>query len=843
MKRVSSTLRKQAFLLTLLCATIPAVYAQVPLSKSPIPQASTTPSVPSERKVNTITVLGNKYTDAQAILSFVPFKKGELFNPAKKSKIIKNLYAGLNRFRNIQVYAQNVGEHFINLFIFVEEKKLLKDVIFQGNKQLSEKEIKEKIKFQDIPAIDNEELKRIAFEIKKLYLEKGYHQIDIDTSLEIEGDQAIAVFAIKENQKASIKRVLFKGNKNINDKDLRNIIFTREDWVLSFLDKSGSFHPERLEADKHVLEQHYQNQGYINAKVADVQVDMDPKTSNINLTFEIQEGDLYTINDIKIPAPESQTISEAFLLASVPLCKGNKYSREAIVEAIKRLEMIWGNQGYIFAHIEPSIQPNEDTKTVDLAFYTELGNKVFLNKITIKGNKKTRDRIIRRKLLVEEGDLLTQFKMDTSKDRVESLGYFDQRDGVNWKLIRLDQDHADLDLMLKEIKTGRFNVKLGFGGVGSDLKNPASGLSVGTELADTNLFGSGIHFNLDASWAKEEQSFNLHLAQPWLFDKPISGMADLYHKRPSYDEFQHALPIHEKSTGGALSAGFVTPRNKFMDDTQVLFSLGVDDVQYENKKFNREETLKAKANDVPLPLQTLLPPGSIEAIEYQQILNKEFSPGAFLWLANILDQDHRNHPMHPSRGHKWKVSNKFAFPTFNSTNGFYKLDIDAVWFTPLIGERDLVLKLRGHMGFATPFNNRTIPYGELYNIGGPASVRGYLYGQIGPKFLGDPIGAKKALFVTAELIFPITPDLNMKGVVFYDGGAGWDNPFVNCNNAVFVTDNNFVYRHAVGFGLRMMNPMPIKVDWGFKLDPRKNRFNPRLSESASEVHFGMSYDW
>jgi len=795
------------------------------------------------RKISAIHVLGNKYVTAQAILNNIPFKIGETFNPQKTSQLIKNLYNTLLRFRDITVYARNIGDNLIELYIVVQEKKLLKDVEFIGNKELSDKDIKSKIKFSEIPAIDKEELKKYALEIKKIYLEKGYHQTEIETDLQIEGDQAIAIFKITEHEKATVKRILFTGNKNVSAKELREIMFTREDWLLGFMDKSGSYHPERLEGDKQVIEQHYQNRGYLTAKVTDVDININPKTQNVTLTFEIKEGDIYCFNEIKAPIPQGETISEEWCLYQVPIRKGQYYSREAIVEAIKRLEQIWGNQGYIFANIEPSIQPDEDKKTVNVSFYVELGNKIFLNKITIKGNKKTHDKIIRRKLLLDEGELLTQFKMDVSKDRIESLGFFDARDGVNWKTVRVDENHADLDLMLKETKTGRFHMKLGFGGAGTDFRVPTSGISVGAELADTNLFGSGMSVNLEANWAKEETSFTFHLAQPWLFDRPISGAMDLYHKRPAYDEFRFAQPIYEKLTGGAFTAGVIT-RTQYWTDTQVLFSVGVDDVRYENKGFTPDENAQARANNVAVPLKTLLRDGTSEAAEYQIILNREFVASTYPWFANAFEQDERNHPMHTSRGYKWRLTNKFAFPcALSSKIGYYKFDLDGTWFTPLINEFDLVFKLHGHLGVITPLKNACIPFGELYNIGGPASVRGYLFGQIGPKFLGDPIGARKALFINAELLFPITQDFNLKGVFFYDGGAGWDNPNACVATPGRVSDNNFNYRHAIGLGIRMMNPMPLKIDWGFKLDPRKDRFNPKNSESTSEIHFGMSYDW
>jgi outer membrane protein insertion porin family len=787
----------------------------------------------AQRKIRNIIIVGNKYVTREAILSFVPFKLGQYYNPYKRAKLIKNVYDGLKRFKNIQLYGVDIEDNLIDLYIKVEEKKLLKEVIIEGNKQLGQKDIRSKINFDDIPALDKEELTKYAQDIKKLYLEKGYHQVDVKTDLMIDGDQATALFTITEYPKALVKRIHFKGNKNVPAKDLRNILYTREDWILSFMDKSGSFIPDRLEADKHALEQYYQNLGYLNAKIADIDVAMHKGSSNIELTFEIQEGDRYTIDEVKVPVPEGIDFSEDFLRSQIPAQPGNYYSREAIVESLKRLELIWGNQGYIFAHVEPSIQPDEENKKVSLAFHSELGNKVYLNKITIKGNKKTKDKIIRRRLLLEEGDILAQYKMDASKDRVEGLGYFEPRDGVNWKTTRLANDRADLDLIVKEIKTGRFHVKLGYGG--TDFKSPATGINIGAELADTNFAGSGVIVQAEANWAKEEQNFNLHIEQPWLFDRPISGAMDLYHRRPTYDDLRNTLPIHEKLTGGALTTGFIS-RFSFLNDFRFLLTTGVDDVRYENNRLSPEQKAEALKNNVPLPLTTLLPKGTPQAIAYQTFLDKEFSPGSYVWFSTTLEQDQRNHPMHTSRGHKWRIVNKFAFPMINSTNGFFKFTFDGLWYTPIIGEYDLVFKLHGFAGFVSQFRGRTIPFGELFNLGGPGTIRGYLFGQIGPNLVGDPIGASKALFLNAELIFPITQDFNMKGVLFYDGGSGWGNPNTQCFCPVQVQNNGFSYRHSVGVGVRMLNPMPIKIDWGFKLDPRKN-------EPASEVHFGMTYDW
>ncbi len=792
------------------------------------------------RTINAIIVTGNSYVPTDAILNRLPFKPGEIFDPNLTRRLINNLYYELKRFRTISIFGEDLDDDRINLHITVEEKKLLKDAVFEGNSQVTTKEIREKINFADIPAVDEEELKRYALSIKKIYRDKGYHTTDIATELRLDEDgKATAIFKITEHKKATVKRINFKGNHHVSGKELRSLIFTREDWILSFMDKAGTYQPERLEGDKHVIEQFYQNRGYINAKVVDIEVITDPITQFITLIYEIQEGDCYTISSVK--ASGNDILSDDLLTAALPIRVGDLYSRDKIVDSIRTLEFIWGDLGYSYAHVEPSVQPDDEQKTVSISFYTEQGKPVILNKLTIRGNKKTRDKVIRRKILLEEGGLITTRQMDASKNRVESLGYFDQRDGVNWKMTRLADDLADLDLFVKEIKTGNAHIQLGFGGSAA-LSSPSDSVSVEGNITDTNLFGSGIRMNLSAKLAADEKNVIFNLTEPWLFDKPIFGSLDLYHKRVAYDQLRLTRPVNEKDTGGAIATGFVTgSRHALLNDTFMRFTLGLDDIRYEDLtgNVNNESRPIARIPELDTPLLTAQARDA-----YNIILAKEFTPGTFATFTAQIGKDAKNHPMFPTRGYSWIGRAVASCAVFDDCLGFYKSDLDAHWYTPLIGEFDLILHLHGYCGFVTAFKNKSIPYRELFHIGGPASVRGFLFGQIGPQFcvtkddvqICDSIGGKNTFFVNVELLFPITPDFSIRGVVFYDGGTGWNNPFACCVPSQFITNNSFDYRHAVGVGLRLRNPMPIKIDWGFKLDPRN-------LEPASEVHFGMSYDW
>jgi outer membrane protein insertion porin family len=788
------------------------------------------------KRIKNIIVEGYRQVPLEALISRIPYQEGEIFNKLKTSKLIHNVHS-LGYFRQVEVYIEDVDDEYINLVVVVEEKRPIESVKFVGNKHLSEAEIKKKIDFSKIPAIDEDDIPRYIKILKKLYRDKDFHNVEIAADLQGDTEKVAVVFTIKEGRRTLIKRVLFTGNNHFRAKKLRSLIFTREDWAFGFLDRSGSYQPEAIEADKQVIENFYQSNGFLNAKVIDASVDIDEMHSCATVTFHVREGDRYCISDIRIPGNE--VVPEELLLARIPIKPGELFSKERVRETIELLRLIWGEYGYINADIEPSIQPNDDDKTVSLAFYSELGPQIYLNRVNIIGNVKTHDKVIRRQLTVQEGCLLTTKAMEESKNRVEGLGYFDTRNGVNWRIIPISKDKVDLELIVKEVKTGRFEMQMGIGGT-RDISSPTESFNVGVNVSDTNLFGRGIHLNVSTSLSKEERNLILNITQPWLFDRPIHASGDLYFKRSIYDEFKliQQPEINENITGGSFALG--TLSRKLWDAT-ISGKVGVDGISYK---------------ETPIVNPMGLTPAEVR--ELQTIFDKRFTSGAFLWFGGYAFKDIRNHPLHPSRGYQWALFTKIAVHSTLKDNprdvpgqvpqedrirfGYAKLDLDASWYTPLIGERDLVLGLHGHLGVVGGLGKKSIPFRELYHIGGPASVRGFLYGEIGPMWMSpslqrsDMIGAKKAFWLNAEMVFPITSDFSMKGAVFYDGGAGWDTPDSNMINPARLRNNSFSFRHSVGFGVRMLRPTPVKIDWGFKLDRKPG-------ESASEVHFSMYHEF
>lgn len=771
----------------------------------------------------------NNFLTEAMIRSNIPYIAGEQFSVAKTSKLIHKLYdlgQPFSYFEQVLVAGEVLDQASMNLYVITYEKPLLVEAEFNGRKAVSEKDLSKALALDDVHALAEIDLPQVEQKIRKLYRENDYHFAQIKAELKpVKSSnklfpQVKLVVNIKEDQPARVRRVLFKGNRQVQDRHLRKIMFTREDWLLGPLTKAGSYHPENLVADKHFIRNHYKSNGYLLANVIDVQTDLNPETKQFDLTFIIDEGDQYRVGEVQIEGGTSD-VSNEFLLSVLPLQPGAIYSEKDLRDASELLRTVWGEQGYVFVETAPMVVPDPATKTVAITFSIELGSKVHLNRLNVYGNKKTRDKVIRRKLALAEGDLMTTVRMDVSKDRILQLGYFDPQGGVEWKMHKLDDDWADLDLILKEKKTGRAGMNMGYGG-GPGQMATSNSIRVGAEVYDTNVFGRGYLLKLAGEWSKEVWTTQVLAANPWLFDKPIMGRVDFHVSRGGYDEeLQNVETFNEQRIGASSGLGFMLSQN-YLHETFIETDLAFDDIRFSEKP-------KVKTNN-----------SRAEESLLQAVLNRRFQPGGLLTLTNVIRQDYRNSSEHPCRGYQWSLVNRMGLGVGSNLLGFHKFELDASWYTPLVGEHDLVFGLHGHFGVAGEINGRNVPYRELFHVGGPTSVRGFLFGQIGPVIRTGTdthqfasIGSKKAFYVNAELIFPFTGNLAVKGAFFYDGGAGWDTPGYHALTAAqqsLIQRNRFDYRHTVGFGIRMTQPQPIKIDWGFKLDRRPG-------EPHFEIHF------
>ncbi|MFH0898408.1 MAG: outer membrane protein assembly factor BamA [bacterium] len=771
--------------------------------------------------IKNIVVQGNKFVRTTLILNSIPYKQGDLFDSAKSVDALNNLYA-LSHFRQIQLEAEKVGEKEIDLYVVVQEKKLLEELKIQGNKALSTRKIKEQLSLDKLTMIDEETLRKIGLAIKKLYKEENRHFVNVETNL-IENkeslDKAIAQITIKEGVSSSVTRVEFKGNNKIPDRTLRTKISTRENWLLSFMDGAGTYKEEDLEIDKHRIAYLYRDQGYLMAKVTKVDVSFSENKRDVRVTFHIDEGEQFIIRSLKAPGDEIFLEEEIMPLISLEV--GKPYSQTKMMGTLNKLRNLWGKKGYIYADVYPQVKPDEQSNEVDITFHIDRGNKLYVNRIFITGNEITHDKVIRRQIDIVEGELITTQKLQGSQNGVGYLGYF-KRDGVNWKIHRMSDSLADLEMNVAEDKTGQFVFQMAYG---SDRYSPKRSLKGMISVEKRNLFGRGwdIGGNIQANRHRLKM-IEGHFFDPHFLDSEVSAEFSGYKRWDEYDQWTNVRPSPVQKVFGASSRfGFRLP---YIDKRlQLVLELGIEDIR----------------NNNPQAV------GQFKNL-FEPIVKRTFQTGAFNWLGVDLIKDTRNHRVYPSQGYKVMLSTRAALPGLNDEFGFFKVEASASSYLPLIGTDSLVLATHVKGGRIDSFGgtnkhhkNWFIPYKELFHMGGQGTVRGFTWGGIGPAWLGrDPLGSKNAIQFNTELIFPLIPDYSMKAHFFYDCGAGWDTPKqdIASENKFLIKRDSFDLRHAIGFGINLLKPVPAKIDWGFKLDRKKH-----LGEAPSEFHLSMNYAW
>ena len=772
--------------------------------------------------ITKIVVQGNSLVRDEAVLQRLLYKTGDVFDPDLSAAAINKLYS-LGYFSQIRLEKEEDDDSII-LQVVLQEKKLLDAYEIDGNQKITTKKLIEKLGLKNYLAVDDHDVLHLCSQIRKLYREDNYHQAKVTGEVKpSENSKGIELLLkIEEGPASQVREVHFEGVHQIPEWRLRSALMTKELWLLGFADGSGRFNREMIEADKQNIEFVYQDLGFARAHVVDTKIEYpENDQSTIKLTFYIDEGAPYRVRYVMLPYDIEITKQE--FLDAISIKEGSLYSRSQVLATLERIRAVLGKHGYSYADVYPIPRVHDDTKIVDFTFGIEKGEKVRVRRIDITGNKLTHDKVIRREVTLEEGAFVTLPEMNLSKRRVEALGFFD-RGGVVWKTHKLSDGLVDLELAVNEVKTGNFQL---VGGLGAREGRLGSGMHVGINVGKRNLFGRG--WNGAFSLMSERSRlglFSFNFYNPYIFDTNIEFALDTYYRVEEYDQWGASTRRpRERIKGGVASFGFRIP--ELDRDLKCNCELGIES----NKFLNFDDLFATNGYS-------------------NFMLQRRLKAGVLMWLGASASKDTRNHPVYPTRGYRLAATSKLALPGMNGAFSFMKLETVGSWYTPLIGEDTLVLAVRAKTGLMQNLSSSsTIPYRELYHMGGQDTIRGFVGGGAGPVLVqagelrernNTPLGARRHILLNVELQTPMIESYGMRGRLFYDAGCGWDAMLddVPSEALSYIKRNAFNVRHAVGFGFSMTRPQMVKIDWGYKLD-RDKKFN----ESDWEVHLSMNVPW
>ncbi|MDD5523717.1 MAG: outer membrane protein assembly factor BamA [Smithella sp.] len=706
------------------------------------------------QKIARIEIKGNRKIDASAIIAPIKSKAGSNFSEADVASDIKTIFK-MGFFLDVTAESASTSEGKVITFV-VQEKGLISEIRINGNKALSKDDIQEVLTIKTRQNLNQEKIKEDVEKIKTLYDSKGYYNAEIKDTVERDGEKDFRVILdIKENDRLYVKSITFEGNEAYSSKELKNMMSTSEAGLFRFITDSGLLKRDQLKQDIGKLTTYYFNNGFINAQIGEPEITIDKK--GIYIKIKVKEGKRFKIDKVEISGDLLENPKEE-LLRSLKVKKGDNYNREAIMKDIDFLTQSCNDEGYANADINPKINTRENEQLADVDYQIIKGDLVFINHINISGNNITRDKVIRRQLDIVEGDLYSSSKLRTSYSNLNRLRYFEEVDFQTEK--GPDKKKMDVNIRVKEKGTGMVMVGAGY--------SAADQAVVMAQITQQNFMGYGQILSLKASLGSTTNNIDLSFTEPWLFDIPLWCKADIWKYKKEYDSYTL------DTRGAGLTLGYP------------LFGKIVGYLGY-----------KLTADDIDDVLPTA---------PYQIILQEGQTITSAVTLSLIRDTT--NDYIFPSKGTKTSVSVTQAGGILQGDTSYTQYGASEFMYFPF--PLDIVLGLKGRIGYIQGHDGIEIPIFDRYVLGGINSLRGFRY--IGPTYAGtsDVIGGNTMLVFNAEIVFPFIKDAGMKGVIFYDAGNSW-------NDEYDIGD----LRQSVGLGLRWYSPIgPLRLEYGRIIDRR-----------------------
>lgn len=718
-----------------------------------------------DNQIIQIKVEGNRRVEVELIQLNISSKVGEPLSTAAVREDVKKIY-GLRSFEDVTAEIDRTPDGII-LIYKVKEKPIVADLRIRGNKDIKSDEILEVITVREGRIIDLNNVKKSQEIIGQLYSEKGLVGTVVDYEIEPEGDGTVSVtFDIKEGKKAYIKQVNFVGNERLKDKVVKKGIYSKPKGMFSFLTGKGLYNPREVQNDSERIRVTYIDNGFLDVKVSKPEAEFSEEKKGYIVTFKISEGEQFTVNELSfsgdIIVPEEE-LREVLSLKSGEIFRGSLLAND-----ISGLTTFYGNKGYAFANAEPGFAVNRQDLTVNIRFNLEKGPEVYIREIDIVGNYRTRDKVIRREIPIQEQQLYNASEVQAIRPRVRRLGFFEENVEVVSERVPDQEDKIDLSVRVEEKSTGFFSVAGGFSSVETFI--------FAGQIQESNLFGYGKRISLNAQIGGVTQLFFINYADPNFWDSDYTFEANLFRTDRTFRDFDRS------SWGGSLTFG------------RRIWKWLVADVTY------RLENVKISGIDDNARL----------------ILTSEDQTISALGAGLVWDS--RNNLLDPSKGNLSRTGISFAGGPLGGNTDFIKYTISSrQWFSLWF---NTVFTVRGRYGIIDFRNNgNDLVVAERFFLGGPNSLRGYGFRRVGPRVPTEDggfviIGGVQELLFSADYVFPIIPSAGLRGAIFYDAGNAF-------NDGEDLSFNPWDLRNDVGFGIRWVSPLgPLRLEIGIPLGDR-----------------------
>lgn len=737
--------------------------------------------------VKDIRVEGIQRTEAGTIFNYLPVKVGETMDDEKATQAIKSLY-GTGFFKDVRIEADNGV-----LVVTVQERAAIAQISFNGNKSFPTDKMKEGLKQIGLAEgliYDKSMLDRAEQEIKRQYLSQGKYGATVKTVVSpLERNRVAIRFDIEEGAISKIRSINIVGNQAFDEKDLlAEFSLTTPNW-LSWWNKDDQYSKQKLTADLETLRSFYMNQGYLEFNVDSTQVSITPDKRDIYITVNITEGEKYTVTDIKLAGEMLLPEDEARKLISVE--SGEIFNRQKITESSKAIGDRLGNDGYAFSNVNAVPEVDKEKHTVAFTFFIDPGRRVYVRRINLTGNTRTRDEVLRREMRQLESAWYGADKITRSKQRLERLGFFEDVN-VETPAVPGTTDEVDLNINVTEKSTG--SVQFGAGLSSSD------GIVFGVTVNQSNFLGTGNRVSANINTGSVNTTYALSYTDPYFTPDGVSRGFDIY--RRDVDTSDLDTGSYDSSSYG-VGVRFGIPLN---ERDAVTAGLTLD-------------TTKIDLNsDSPFQYRdycTQISGGDLSGCTVNSWV-----------LALGWSHDTRDNILYPSDGVLQKITGDVGLPGMDLD--YFKLNYKHIWYKSL--SKDITLMLSGEAGYGDGYGDSQYPFFKNFYTGGVNSVRGYATSSIGARALerdrddGEindyAIGGTKLLVGNAEVFFPVPflkDSKQFRLSVFLDAGTVWGiNPGISSSGQVAAEGTcdgaSDCLRYSTGLGISWYSPFgPIKV--------------------------------
>ncbi len=741
--------------------------------------------------VDQIRLSGNRRNADEDLLYYIKQKTGAPLALDVVSEDVKRLYR-MKLYDDIQVDFDTIGGKNV-LTYYLKEKPSVATISFAGNDKIGLDDLKKELDIREASPLDIDKINANAEKIKKHYDDEGFFLAEVNPEIRDrkDGDKDV-VFKIREYGKVKVKRITILGNKALSDDDIKSHIFTRETSLLGMLSGAGQFKQEEFKRDLQRVSAWYSENGYPDAHVTDSQIRLSEDRSAMYVTLQVEEGNYTTIGSVDISGDTLGNDEELERLISVKPGQGFKLSQ--LFDDVKKIQDYFGDKGYAYAQAEPRRRAGAAPDSIDISYDINPGRPVTVGKIIISGNQKTEDKVIRREILVQEGQPYHGTRIRNSEASIQRTGYFDKVSVTTQEA--KTKDTIDILVEVSERSTGQFQIGAGFS---------SSESFIGTlQISYDNFLGRGHFLSAQATISKLRQLFNIQFFDQYFLDSKWRFRFSVFNYEYVYTDFTR------DSYGGTLGFGYPFTRDLVLDLTYTIENVDVSTGSFGSK---------------------------------QRSLGDILNGGLTSAVNATLTWDKRNNRLMPTKGFMLQGSVDVADQYIGSQNEYIRFQGRARAYFPIFW--DIVLKFNLEMGYIANWNapDKEVPIFERFFVGGPNSVRGFSRSSLGPSRaytsnLTDPtssitnfeIGGNKEIVFNAELEIPILKAMNISGVVFFDMGNAYnEDQDLSLKIDWFAKSDeelDAVMRSSMGFGFRWLSPMGLlRFEWGFPLNPKKSEDN------------------